>query len=168
MLVPLLAALLAQSAPGSALPAQTRTLAPGEQPMRATLADMAWIAGEWRGTSASGEAGESYSAPAGGQITGHFYEMRDGRVTLMELSQIIERDGGVVLRYRHFNPDFTGWEDGTRKPVEFRLIAIEGQRYYFDGATLDRTRPGGLDFWVRIDGAGKQPREIVYRYDRVR
>ena len=162
-------ALLIGTAIAQANPAPlTRSRAAGQAPARATIADMAWIVGEWRGERDGGTAGEAYSAPTGGQITGHFYETKGGQVTLMELTQIVEREGGIVFRLRHFNRDLSGWEDKTGKPQEFPLLAIEGKRMFFDGITLDHSVPQTLAFHVRIGGADGAPREITYRYRRVR
>lgn len=162
----LIALALLQAAP--AAPPQTRSAVADQPRATATLADMAWIVGTWRSVREGGVASETYSPADGGQITGHFYETRDGKVSLMELMQIVERDGGLVYRLRHFNRDLAGWEDATRKPDEFPLLAIEGKRMFFDGITLDHSRPGKLDFWVRVTGKDGTAREIVYRYDRVK
>lgn len=86
----------------------------------------------------------------------------------MELSQIVERDGGIVFRYRHFNPDFTGWEDKSGAASEHALLAIEGKRMFFDGMTLDHSQPGTLAFHIRVAGKGGTTRDLTYRYRRVR
>ena len=163
----LFAALLALTA----LPAnaqQTRSMAAGASSPPATLADVAWLVGTWAGEQGDGRfASETYSEPKGGQITGHFFETREDRVSLMELMQIVESNGSLIYRLRHFRPDFSGWEDKDGTPTEFRLIAVEDGRFYFDGITLDASEPGKLDFWVRVSSKDGAAREIVYRYDRV-
>ena len=146
---------------------QVRSPAPAATSPPTTLSNLAWIVGSWSGEQADGNfASETYSPPSGGQITGHFFESRAGRVSLMELMQIVERDGSLVYRLRHFRPDFSGWEDKDGKPTEFKLIAIENNRYYFDGITLDASEPGKFAFWVRVTRKDAPPREIVYRYTR--
>ena len=160
----LLSAAIAQATPAAPI----RTRAPAQPPARATVADLAWIVGEWRGERDGSVAGEAYATPVAGQITGLFYEARADKLTLVELSQIVERDGGVVFRYRHFNPDFTGWEDRDGKASEHVLLAIEGKRLFFDGMTLDHSRPDALDFHIRVKGSGTATRDLVYRYRRVR
>lgn len=145
----------------------TRAATPGDAPPAATLADVAWIAGRWAGRQEDGVfASETYSPPAGGQITGHFFEARDGRVTLMELLQIVERGGSLVYRLRHFRPDFTGWEDASGQPREFALVAIDRDHAWFDGLTLDRSDPRTLVVAVMVTGKDGATREIAYRYPR--
>lgn len=148
---------------------RTRTAVPGTPPPPARLADIGWIVGQWAGRQDGGAfASESYSPPAGGQITGHFFEEKDGRVTLMELLQIVERDGSLVYRLRHFRPDFSGWEDATGKPREYPLLAIDRDHAWFDGLTLDRSDPRTLVVAVMVKGKDGEAREIVYRYPRRR
>jgi hypothetical protein len=115
-------------APAPAPAPMIRTRAPDQPVARATISDAQWIVGEWRGERDGQIAGEAYATPVAGQITGLFYEARAGKLALMELSQIVERDGGIVFRYRHFNPDFTGWEDKSGAASEHALLAIEGKR----------------------------------------
>lgn len=61
----------------------------------------------------------------------------------------------------------TGWEDGTGKPVIFPLVAVEKERWFFDGMTLERTSPSALTMWVRITEKGTT-NEVPFRLVRTR
>jgi hypothetical protein len=161
----LLAALLV-AAPAAAQ--ETRSLAAGAASPAASVDQLAWLTGTWAGGRDGVEATESYTAPHGGQITGHFYEVKDGKVTMMELMQIVPQGNSIAYQLRHFDPDMRGWEDATRKPTSFPLVGIEGDRFYFNGITLVRDGSEGMIFHVRIGERDGTSREISYRYRRVR
>ena len=108
------------------------------------------------GEAMGGPVSETYSAPLGGRITGHFVAS-DGKggVSFTELVDYVPVGRSIAYRVRHFGPDMKGWEDKTGKPVVVPLVAVEGSRWYFDGMTLDRTAPDALTMWVRIEDGGK-------------
>src|SRR5687768_8740792 len=74
----------------------------------ATLQDMAWFTGRWTGNGLGGETEESWSAPAGGAMMGMFRLVKDGKVVFYEFLTLVEREGSLVLKLKHFNPDLTG------------------------------------------------------------
>ena len=140
---------------------------PGRPSPPAQIADLAWLAGEWVGTGIAGEAREVYSPPAGGAIAGHFIQT-DGKggTSFYEIMQIALRDGSLVYRLKHFNADLTGWEE-KNEVREFRLVAHEGDAWYFDDLTIRRDGDEMVSaVLVRMkDGTTK---EYVFRYRRER
>lgn len=168
MIRPLLAlALTCLTLPAAAQ--ETRGLAPGTASPPATVDQLGWLAGSWRGEGYGGPATEVYSAPEGGQISGHFVQ-QDGKggVAFYEIMQIVPRGGSLVYRLRHFNYDLTGWEDAKAgKAVEFPLVKIEGDTVWWNGMTMRREGADAMVVWVRIDGEGGAPdKEIAFRYRR--
>ena len=159
-----LAALSASSV--AAVPDQTRSARVGDAPPDARIESLAWLEGSWHGPGLGGDATEVYAAPEAGQITGHFTQTQKGKVAFYELIQIVPVGRSLAYRLRHFNADLTGWEDATRKPESFALVAIEKDAVHFDGLTMRRLGPNRIDVWVRIDG--KAPREAPFRYTRTR
>jgi hypothetical protein len=157
------AALALVSVPASAQ--NTRSLDGGVSPP-ATIDKLAWVAGSWVGSGMGEQVTETYSAPLGGRITGHFV-MSDGKggVSFTEIVDYIPVGGSLAYRVRHFDPDMKGWEDQTRKPVVFALVAVENNRWYFDGMTLERTGPDTLTIWVRIENEGAA-QEVPFRLTR--
>lgn len=134
--------------------AQERTRSLGTAtPPPASIEDLAWLAGSWTGTAMGAPVTETYSAPLGGRITGHFV-MADGKggTAFTEIIDYVPVGRSIAYRVRHFNPDMTGWEDRTGKPVVFALVATGKDRWFFDGMTIERTGPDALTIWVRIDG----------------
>lgn len=77
----------------------------------AKIGDAAWLAGRWVGEGLGGTVEETWAPPGGGQMFGHFRLVRDGKPVFYELMLLDEHQGGLRLRVKHFNPDFTGWEE---------------------------------------------------------
>ena len=162
----LLPLLLAAAAPASVQ--ETRAAVPGAAPPPARIADLAWLTGSWEGEGISGPARETYLAPMGGQIAGHFTQTRGDGIWFYELITIVEQNGSLAYRLRHFNGDLTAWED--RAVVHsFPLVAVENGAWYFDGLTVRRDGEDGMVGAVMIAGrGGTPPQEVVFRYRRVR
>jgi hypothetical protein len=158
--------LLLAAAPAAAQ--ETRAAIPGAPPPPARIADLAWLTGIWEGQGISGPARGVYLQPMGGQIAGHFTQARGDGIWFYELITIVEENGSLAYRLRHFNADLTGWEE--RDVVRsFPLVAVENGAWYFDGLTIRRDGPDGMVGAVMIAGSnGAQPREAVFHYRRTR
>jgi hypothetical protein len=76
-----------------------------------SIDDAAWLAGRWVGEGFGGQMEESWAPPVGGQMVGHFRYWRDGAPQFYEIMLMDVAEGGVRMRVKHFNPDFTAWED---------------------------------------------------------
>lgn len=160
-------ALLLSLAPAPALAQQTRVLGPGAASPAAKVSDLAWLVGEWSGEGFGAVLHETYSAPIGGQMPGHFSVAREGKPEMYEFVMIAEVGDSIEYRVRHFNPDMTAWEEKERF-VRFPLVAAEGDNWYFDGLTIRRTGPDSSEHVVRIKGKDGKVSEQVLRYRRVR
>ena len=130
-----------------------------------TIDDASWLAGRWVGTGLGGEIEEVWSPPAGGQMIGTFALRREGRPIFYELMMIDRADQGIRLRVKHFNPDFTGWEErGASHAFAPRSAApgdlrFDGLRYQREGEAMTAT--------VRIQQRGaSRPEEVVFRFRR--
>ena len=114
-------------------PAGAPAIAPGD----ATLDDLAWIAGTWRGTLGGGVIEEHWSAPEGDNMLGMFRYVQGGKATFYELLVIEHGDAGPVLRLKHFHPGLRGWEEKD-EAVTFPMTELAGRRAVFletDGST---------------------------------
>ena len=103
----------------------------------ATLAEMDWLIGQWQGTGIGGApAMESWLPPTGGTMVGSFVQLTaEGPIRFTEHLYLMEEEGTLVLRLKHFNADLTGWEEKD-KMLTFRLVAIEPCAAYFHALTL--------------------------------
>ena len=151
----------------AAAPAQNiRSLASGAKRPAASIADVAWMAGQWEGEGLGGRSIETISPPVAGQMAGHFQQVKDGKISFYEIYQFVEKDGSLLLRLKHFNPDLTGWEE-KGVTVDFPLVAIDKDGAYFDGLTMRRTGPDRMESFVRIRQKDGTTREAAFRFRRV-
>lgn len=106
-------------------------LAQAPAPLR--LADLAFMAGSWRGTHAQGFVEEHWRAEAGLPMLGMFRRVEAGKVRFAEFMSLAQEADGVRLRIRHFNGDLTqAWEEKDA-PMTFRLSAVEAGEARFTG-----------------------------------
>ena len=147
---------------------RTLKLSPGKQSPPATIADIAWFAGNWSCEALGGFAEEIWSAPRNGGMMGMFRLIKNGSTVFYELLTLAEDNGSLILRVKHFNPNMTGWEEKDRT-IDFPLVTKESGAVYFDGMTFKREGPDAVTIFLAIhskkDGS---VREEAFRYTRVK
>ena len=89
------------------------------------LQDLAWLEGHWRGGGGDFVFEEIWSAPEGGVMTAMARGVSGGALRVLEYVVIAEEDGALVMRFKHFNADYSTWE-GDDAPVTLTLQALEG------------------------------------------
>jgi hypothetical protein len=143
----------------------TFALSAGESPPPATLADIAWLAGHWRGTGLRGLAEEMWSEPLAGSMVGWFRLVRDGAPAFYELELLVETAGTLVLKVKHFGTDFAGWEEKD-ETVDFPLVATEARAMHFERCSfvLDGDH---LTLFLAIRQKDGTYREEIFNYTRV-
>jgi hypothetical protein len=139
----LLAALLGTVA-WSAEPRTEHTyqLEPDEARPTATLEDASWLVGSWNGTAFGQKFEEVWNPPSAGTMIGLFKLYGDDGVAFYELLHLSVEEGTLSLKVKHFNADFTAWEDKADF-VNFRLVSKDEDALHF----------GGLSFYNRGDDA---------------
>lgn len=173
VLTPIAVAVALVAAPvyaGPVYAGEVRTAAPDTPPPVASIDDLAWLAGEWSGEGIMGGAArEVYSPPAGGQIIGHFSQMRGDDIWFYELLSIVPRGESLVYRLKHFGPDLAGWEtQDAASAKEFVLVAQEGDAWYFNGLTLRRDGANAMVATVAVKQDDGSVAELSFRYTRTR
>ena len=136
----------------------TLKLAEGQVGEKAVIGDMAWLAGSWSGEGLGGVSEEMWSSPAGGAMVGTYRLIKGGKPVFYEMCWMLETEGTLVLRLKHFNPDLTGWEEKD-KTVDFRFVKKDGNRSYFSGLTFERTSSKELRIYLALrqkDGTLKE------------
>lgn len=147
---------------------ETRIGEEGFESPPATIGQMDWLVGQWSGEGIGGApAHESWLAPTGTTMVGTFVQQtEDDGIRFTEHMYLMEQDGSLALKLKHFNADLTGWED-KEGMVTFRLLAIEPCAAYFNALTLrcDERYDGkdGLVAAVRMQSGG----ELLFRFARV-
>jgi len=150
---------------------ETRIGEKGFESPPATLEQIDWLEGQWIGDGIGGApAMESWLKPMGGTMVGTFVqEAADGSIQFSEILYLMEEEGSLVLRLKHFNADLTGWEEKDEM-LTFRLVAIEPCAAYFNALTLrcaNPERPGeGLVAAVRMRSDKPEPQELVFEFGK--
>jgi hypothetical protein len=142
--------------------------APADAPgPRATLKDFEWLVGEWAGTGLGGLSEETWSAPAGGAMMGMYRLVVNGAVSFYEFMNLVEENGTVVLKLKHFNADLTGWEEKDRF-VSFRLAKLTPDEAWFGGLTFRRVDANRLEIFLALRDKSGTVREERFVMDRRR
>ena len=151
-----------------AMTANTLRLSPGQKPLAATIADMAWYAGRWTGTGLGGFTEEIWSPPRDGTMMGMYRMIKDGKPIFYELLLIAEESGSLAIKLKHFHGDLRGWEDRDVS-LRFPLVAKRDRRLYFDGMTFERVGNDRVKIYLAIENKKDgSVREEIFEYTRAR
>jgi hypothetical protein len=147
---------------------ETRVGAPGFTSPPATVADASWLIGQWSGVGIAGaEAHEDWLPPSGDTMVGTFVqETPEGGIMFTEHMYLMEHEGSLVVRLKHFNPDLTGWEEKDGM-VTFRLLAAEPCALYFSALTYRCDGDRGLVVAVRMKSDKPEPQELLFWFQRL-
>ena len=115
----------------------------------ASIEDFAFLAGFWRGTGFGGQSEEIWMPPANGRMFGIFTQYNEGELVFSEFMEITEENGEFLLRLKHFNPDFSGWEEKTDY-VTFRFESVENNKAVFSGLSYQVTDGNRLTISLRL------------------
>lgn len=143
----------------------TLTLPKGEVSPKASLADLSWLIGHWTGTGLGGVSEEVWAGPAGGAMMGMYRLVVNGKVQFYELMNLVEENGSLVLRLKHFNADFTAWEEKDRF-VSFPLVKLGKNEAWFSGLTFRRVDENQLQIFLSMRGSDGTVREERFELTR--
>jgi hypothetical protein len=146
----------------------TLRLDEGAKPGAGTIADAAWLAGRWVAEGEQTISEETWSPPRGKHMIGMFQILKkaDESIIFTEHFVLAEEDESLILRLKHFDPSFHGWEekDGL---VAFRLVRVEPGAVFFDGLTMKRREDGGMDAFVAVKNRESgEIRELGFAYKK--
>jgi hypothetical protein len=129
-------------------------------PPRATIADVAWIAGNWIGAADTLSFEERWTPPAAGAMLAVARTIKGERLVAFEYLRIVERNGSLV---------YIAQPNG-RPPTEFTLTALDGSSVTFENPAHDY--PTTIRYTKRADGTlearisaakGERPQTFVFR-----
>jgi len=150
----------------SAHPNKTRSLAKGQTSPSASLQQLSWLTGHWRGELDGAIIEEVWGDPIGDSMVAAFKQVKNGRVVFYEIEVIRQIGDSLILQLKHFTDDLKGWEK-QNETVDFPLVAIEDNAVYFDGFTIERVSPDQITMHVRIS-QGETVNELSFVYHRVK
>lgn len=107
--------------------------APTAVAAKATLADLAWMAGRWKGEGSGGSTTEETWHEANGEsMLGSFRMVgADGAVRFYEILALLQTSEGPEMRIRHFDRLLVALEEKDA-PMVFRLAESAKNRAVFE------------------------------------
>ena len=144
------------------------TLSPedGASSPKATIEDVAWIAGHWRGEAFGGITEEIWSPPIGNAMVASFRLVVDDSVSFYEIETITEENESLILRLKHFHANLVGWEEKD-ETVDFPLVNVEQNKAYFDGMTFEKVSAKEMNVYVVIEDKNEKKQEMKFPYKLV-
>ncbi len=142
----------------------TKKLA-GHSP-EASLSQVSWIAGHWKGEAFGGITEEVWTPPLGDSMMGSFKLVSKGKVSFYELCTIREVENTLILQLKHFHGNLKGWEEKD-ETVDFPLVEIGEGVVYFDQFTFKLISDNELHLYVVLSD-GETENEMGFKYFRVK
>jgi hypothetical protein len=137
----------------------------GNSPPTATLSDVSWIAGHWKGEAFGGITEEIWSPPLGDSMMFVFKLVVDDKVAFYEIGHIRQEGETLILRLKHFNGNLTGWEEKD-ETVDFKLVKLEDDRAYFDDFTFEKINDSEMNIYVVIEQENGSHEEVKFNYKK--
>jgi hypothetical protein len=104
------------------------------------LAGLAWIAGDWYGTSDGVEMEERWTEPRGGLMLGVHRDVKGGKAISFEFLRIESGPKGIAYVS----------SPGGNPPTPFQLVESKGKRAVF--ANPQHDFPKRIIYWLTDDG----------------
>ncbi len=129
---------------------------------KASLQDIKWLEGNWKGEAFGGTYEENWSKASAGSMMFNFKLVADGKVVFYELGHIVEKDGTLLYQIKHFDPKLKGWEEKD-KSEDFRFIKKEGNRMYFDNFTFEYISENEVKVYAYFEDSNE---EMVFNFKK--
>ncbi len=113
------------------------------------IEDFGFLQGYWSGTGFGGHSEETWMPPVDGRMFGIFKQSVKSELVFTEFMEIVETDSGFVLRLKHFNPDFSGWEE-KNDHVTFELSSVSANKAVFGGLSYEIVAPNALQIRLKM------------------
>ncbi len=137
----------------------------GNMPAQATLEDVSWLVGSWEGEAFGERFEEVWNPASNGSMVGMFKVLKgEDSVNFYELMLLVEEQGSLSLKVKHFGEDFTAWEEKDDM-VTFRLVKLQPDAIHFSGLSFYRLDDNHIDGYIAIRNNKGEVREekLVYR-----
>ena len=97
-------------------------------------------------------------------MVGLFKLMHDGEVTLYEILLLTEEEGTLNMKVKHFNPNFSAWEE-KQEHITFRFVKAEEDALHFSGISFYRISDDEMHAYI-VMRSGDDVREEKLVYHR--
>lgn len=131
----------------------------------ATLKNIEWLSGHWKGEAFGGIAEEIWSPPTGNSMMFTFRLVSEGQVSFYEFGHILETDGTLILQLKHYDPNLIGWEE-KEETIDFPLVKVADNKLYFDDFSIERISDQEITMYVVIAEDDGSENEVQFNYQR--
>ena len=142
----------------------TFNLSENETPPAVTIEAASFLIGTWQGTAFGQTFEAHWNPPSAGTMVGTFKLIKDGVVSFYEILVMDVVDGRLTMKVKHFNQDFTAWEE-KGDYVEFKLVGVAENQLHFSGISFYRNNDQEMDAFI-VMKSEKGIREEKLRYRR--
>ena len=160
------AAVACLASPASAQSRNTENTLKLDDPAKrppATIDAVAWMVGSWVGEAFGGDVEEVWTPPSAGTMVGMFKLAHDGKPSMYEFQIVVQEEGSLTLKLKHYHADFRGWEEKDEH-VSFPLVKLGEDVAYFSGLTYRLVAPDQLEVHVALDQDDKtQEERLLFR-----
>lgn len=143
----------------------TMSLNEGEASPPASISQIEWMTGHWKGEAFGGITEEIWSPSAAGSMMFVFRLIADNEINFYEIGHIREIEGSLVFELKHFGADLKGWEE-KEEVQTFKFIKAETNRMYFEGFTFERISDQEINIYGLIGNEDGTAEEIQFNYKR--
>ncbi|MEL7488558.1 MAG: DUF6265 family protein, partial [Pseudomonadota bacterium] len=91
----------------------------------------------WRGGSETFVFEEFWWPADGGVMTGMARGVKDGDLAVLEYIIIEETEDAAMMRFKHFNADFSNWDGEADAPITLALTTLNGTDALFEAIEAD-------------------------------
>ena len=129
----------------------------------ATLDDAAMLVGTWIGEAFGSDFEASWHPPSAGSMVGLFKLLGDDGVKFYEILLLVEEEGSLSLKVKHFAPNFEAWEDKADY-TQFRFVKAQDDAVHFQGISFYAVSADEMHAYI-VMRSGEEVREekLVYR-----
>lgn len=122
----------------------------------ATVADLAWMTGNWAGALGPNQLEENWISGEGASLAAMVRMTGNGSTSMFEMITIEEVEGSLVLHIQQFNP---GFEPRTPAAQKMELSAIDDNSVHFTAVSeggmksLGYSNPDPETFVIHVEQA---------------
>lgn len=96
----------------------------------ASLADLAFLGGDWTSDRSGFVIEESWTDAKAGVLLGMSRGVQNGSIRFLRFAIVEQLDDTVVMRFRRYNADYTSWE--AEGPSVMRLASVAPNQAVFE------------------------------------
>ncbi len=132
----------------------------------ASLADVSWLVGSWSGEAFGSNFEEVWNPASAGSMVGMWKLLKDDQVVFYELMLLVEEEGSLSIKVKHFSEDFTAWED-KEEFIRFQLVKIAADEVHFAGLSFYRIDENEIHAYIVMthDGEVREEKMTYIRND---